>query len=275
MVNSMRLTVLTDDKVRKRGYIAEHGLSLFIEVDDKIILFDTGQSDVFLKNAIKANTNIDGIDHIILSHGHYDHCKGMAYLPLLHKDPKVYAQHSAFLDKHALNSDQKSYRNVGSLWLNSDERIVYIDPNYQIDEHLYLLADIPVTVDFEPVPRGFYIKREDGSMIIDDLRDEQLLIIDTNEGLIVISGCSHFGIINGLNHVQAQFPNKKIKSVVAGMHLENANDERIDKTIKGLSQFDLKHLIPLHCTGIMAIAKLKDAFKDKCFILYAGDQIEI
>lgn len=84
----MKITVLTDDKVHKRGFLAEHGLSLFIEYKDYNILFDTGQSDVYIRNAKALRLDLNKTDCIVLSHGHYDHCGGIEYLPNLKNNPK-------------------------------------------------------------------------------------------------------------------------------------------------------------------------------------------
>lgn len=270
----MKITVLTDNKVRRRGYIAEHGLSLYIEHDHKYTLFDTGQSDLFIKNAVKSNIDIHNTDQVIISHGHYDHGGGIKFLPKLAKTPEIYIQQKAFAAKYACNDHDMNYRNVSFESSPVENEFMIVDGNVKINENMTLLTNIPHTVLFEGSPQEFFIKTDDG-MIVDELVDEQLLVIETDRGLFIFIGCAHPGIINCLSYVQKEFLNIPIDTVVAGMHLEKVDDERLANTIEALEKMNIKHLVPLHCTGLMAIASMKKAFKDKCIILSTGDTIEI
>jgi len=270
----MKITVLTDNKVRRRGFIAEHGLSLFIEHDHTYTLFDTGQSDLFIKNAVKSNIDLHNTDQVIISHGHYDHGDGVKFLPKLAKAPKVYIQQKAFADKFAYNDQESSYRNVSFENSRVENEYTIIDGNVKINENMTLLTNIPHTVLFEDIPKGFFISTDAG-MIADELVDEQLLVIETKRGLFIFIGCAHPGIINCLSYVKKEFPNVPIDTVVAGMHLEKVDDERLSYTINALEKMHIKHLIPLHCTGLMAIAAMKKVFKERCIILNTGDPIDI
>ena len=270
----MKITVLTDNKVRKRGYLAEHGLSLYIEHNHVYSLFDTGQSDLFIKNAIKANIDLNKIDQVIISHGHYDHGGGIKYLPKLIKKPKVFIQKKAFASKYARNDYDDAYRNVSFESFPVENEYMIIDGNVNINENVTLLTNIPHTVKYEKASQTFFIKTDQG-MVLDELDDEQVLVINTEDGLAVFIGCSHPGIINCLSYVKEVFPDSPINVLVAGMHLEKVDDERLSRTINALSEINIKHIIPLHCTGLMAIAAIKKSFDEKCIILNAGETIEI
>lgn len=97
----LKVHILTDDRVRKRELLAEHGLSLWIEKDGKAILFDTGQSSVFSHNAKAMGISLEAADYIVISHGHYDHCGGLQYFPYKDNTPAIYAHPDAFLKKFA------------------------------------------------------------------------------------------------------------------------------------------------------------------------------
>ena len=112
-------------------------------------------------------------------------------------------------------------------------------------------------------------------MSADMIDDEQMLIFNTNNGLVIFLGCSHPGIINCLHYALKQFPGKKIDTVVAGMHLDNVNPLRLQLTMQHLIDLEVSKLYPLHCTGISAISEMKKFLGEKCDILYAGDSIEI
>lgn len=113
----MKISFLNENTANKRGFLGELGLSLLIEWDGGKILFDTGQTDVFLRNAARMGADLEGLSAIVLSHGHFDHCGGLEYLLEGAADlPPVYVRRSAFEDKQAVNADGKTYRKIGIPW---------------------------------------------------------------------------------------------------------------------------------------------------------------
>lgn len=116
----MKVHILTDNRVKKRGLLAEHGLSILIEHPDANILFDTGQSDVYCHNALQIGVDLRKTDCIVLSHGHYDHCGGLIHFPETDGFPKVYIHESAFVKRYALNAGGKGYREIGVPWSLDD-----------------------------------------------------------------------------------------------------------------------------------------------------------
>lgn len=273
----MKIHILTDNTVRKRGLLAEHGLSILIEYQGGNLLFDTGQSDVYCKNAAHMRLNLRKIDAIVLSHGHYDHCGGLPYFPVA-KLPRIYVHPYAFKQRFAASPDSRGYRMIGVPWRLDDykmigDHIVYVKGITPIMPNAILCPEIPYTVDFEQEPDGFYFG-ENGSKQKDYFCDEQILVIDDG-GLSVFLGCSHPGVANCLRYVTTLFPGKSIHAVIGGMHLENVGPQRLVKTIQFLKDLKIQKIIPLHCTGLNAAFEMKKQFGDRCLLLKAGDSLEL
>ncbi|MDD4493804.1 MAG: MBL fold metallo-hydrolase [Eubacteriales bacterium] len=274
----MKIYILTDNRARKRGYLAEHGLSIFIEHENNTILFDTGQSNVYCHNASNMGLDLSKVNHIVLSHGHYDHCGGLVCFPKYNRFPKVYIHGDAFTKRYARNPDG-TYQDVGIPWSIDNyshikENIVFTQKSLQIAQDVFLYGEIPSTAAFEGIPEGFHIG--DGTdKSADMMKDEQMLVIDTDKGLCIFLGCSHPGVVNCLNYVLKQFPNKKIDMLVAGMHLDNIAPLRLQMTIQAMLDFDIQRIIPLHCTGIFAICEMKRFLGNRCLPLCAGDSLTL
>lgn len=275
----MKISILTDNRTKKRDFLAEHGLSIYIEHKKVNILFDTGQSDVYRHNAARMDVDFNKIDYIILSHGHYDHCGGLVYFPKVEDYPKIYVHEDAFTKKYGLNSDGKTFRENGIPWSPDDsdfikKNLVFTKKKTIIAPNIALCGEIPSTVDFEEVPKGFYTGDTEEKSI-DLMKDEQMLIFDTEKGLCIFLGCSHPGIVNCLNYALKQFPGRKIDTLVAGMHLEKVSPMRLQMTIQSIIDLDIQKIVPLHCTGIFAISKMKRFLGNKCYPLCVGDALEI
>lgn len=278
----IKVSILTENTVYKRGFLGEHGLSLLIETKGKRYLFDTGQSRVFLHNADMLHLPLENLDGIILSHGHYDHCGGMGYVQCLGTKVPVYVQQKAFEKKYTENPQTGELRYIGmedaSEWKKSQQLNLLSESCTQISEGFYLLSDITYTTEFEPNSGGFWrevCKEQGPELMADTMEDEQILVVESSKGLCVFAGCAHPGIINCLHYAQSAFPGKHIHSLIAGMHLKGSGRQRIIQTVQALQNLDVDKVIPLHCTGIRAIGMIKEALGERCILAEAGKQIEI
>lgn len=293
----MKWTVLVENTVQKRGILAEHGLSVLVETADRRILFDAGQTDVFLKNALLLKLSLDDLDGVVLSHGHYDHGGGLEYLSALKMDadlsvPTVYVGAGAFSEKFSKEKDG-SFRNIGiSKSLMETLQIEETEGVKEIFPGLFLLSQIPRGADFEGVSPVFFKGREDGpvldaaqsgrllpdtmqgeQLLPDTMQDEQVLVIRDGGKIHVIAGCCHMGFVSCLRYVREKFPEEAFGTVLAGMHLRSASCERLNATIEAVRELNIERLIPVHCTGMMAIAQMKLALGERCRTVSAGSEI--
>lgn len=277
----MKVTILTENTVYKRGLLGEHGLSLLVDTGRQRYLFDTGQSRVFVHNAAKLGIDLKGLDGVILSHGHYDHGGGLEYWQELGNVP-IYVQEKAFEKKYNENPRTGKLYYIGlednGSWQKKADVRKLSGGGTQIAEGVYLLSEIPYTTHFEPVPGCFWkfgLQHPGDELLVDKMEDEQLLVIEAEEGLCVFAGCAHAGIINCLRYVQTIFPGKHIHCLVAGMHLKNCDAGRIEETIRALKEIKIDIVVPVHCTGICAIAKMRESLGSVCILPEVGKEIAI
>ncbi len=246
----MKISILTDNAPGTYT-AAEHGLSYLIEHDGRRILFDTGQSDLFLKNADIMNIDMDSVDTIILSHGHYDHGNGLKYL----SGGTLICHPACFGKKYGRGG--KKY--IG-LYGNRNElekkfKLICSAEPYRITEKIVFLGEIPRVTDFES--KETYFTFEDGSP--DYIMDDSAVALIHEQGLFVLTGCGHAGVLNTLEHALKVTGEKRIHGIMGGFHLKD-NNQQTKQTIKYLQQKEVKHVYPSHCTALPAMAAFYDAF---------------
>jgi len=275
----LKVSILADDIVNKRDLLAEHGLSLFIEHNGINILFDTGQSSIFCHNATAIGVDLQKTDCIVLSHGHYDHCGGLVHFPKTDSFPKIYAHEQAFCKRYKENPINNGYADIGIPWALDEypqiqKNMIFSQKMMEPYPGVHLISNIPTTTEFEDISKGFFIEKS-GHITPDMFFDEQMLVIETDNRLAVFLGCSHPGVINCLKYVKKCFPEQSIYALFAGMHMENASPLRVEMTIQYMIEYKIQKVVPLHCTGIMAISEIKRFLKDRCHVQAAGDVLEI
>ena len=272
-----RITVLVENTAGRRGLLAEHGLSFWIELGGKRILFDTGQGKVLIGNAQRLGVRLELVDAIALSHGHYDHTGGLGGALCSARRVTVYAHPAAFEAKYAPNPNGSAC-DIGMPSLDEQmvrelAELVWVEGPTEVCEGLNLTGPIPRTTDFEDTGGAFF--KDQDCTEPDDLVDDQAAFIEAPAGTVVILGCAHAGVINTLRHVQALTSNRSIHTVIGGMHLLNASPERMDKTVAELRRLDVQRLLPCHCTGFAAMARLWNELPGRCSACPAGTVIEM
>ncbi len=276
---AFRLTVLCENSVAGPfGLIGEHGWASFIETDQARVLFDTGQGQGILNNSRVLGCDIASADCLVLSHGHYDHTGGIADVLGLTGGLTVYAHPDIFLDRWWQRGEVS--RHIGMRYrreyLESLGARFDLDPGFrQIAPGIFVTGEVPRVTEFEPPDPNMKVKDQSGNWIQDELRDDLSLIADTPEGLVVVLGCAHAGLINILTMVRERFPDRPIHTVVGGTHLGFAGGEQFQKTLEHLDAFGVKRLGASHCTGLANSSRLYCALGEGFFHAAVGSVVEL
>ncbi len=262
MNKRLTLTVLVDNTtLTDNDFCGEAGLSFLLETDGKKILFDTGLSGLFLTNAAKMCIGLWDLDFIVLSHGHIDHTGGLAALARHLVDatpeerqprvPELIAHPCCFWPK------EKDTRKNGSAVSEEEARRQFpvnlsVKPVWITDD-LVFLGEIPRKFAFERMDPG---KRTvilpDGRMEPDQLLDDSALAYRSDNGLVIITGCSHAGICNITEYAREVCGESRVADIIGGLHLLSPEPERMKKTGEYLQELHLKTLHASHCTSLMA-----------------------
>ena len=272
----MKIVTLVENTTISSDYRCKHGLSLYIETEKHKILFDLGPNKLFAENALKMNIDISEIDTVIISHGHKDHGGGLKYFLEHNTKAKVYIRKEAF-ESHYI----KVLNIPFSVGLNKDllnhKQIVFTGEETVIDEELTLFSKVNMEGHLSKSNSVLFVKRQ-GKNVVDDFCHEQNLIISGDDVKVLISGCSHAGIVNIQNKAE-KITSDKIDLVVGGFHLYNPptgkyeSDEIIDNVATSLKETGSVYYT-CHCTGPKAYKRLKIAIGDKMNYLSVGTTIE-
>lgn len=271
----LRMMSLVENTTISSEYGCKHGLCIYIETPNHKILFDLGPNKLFAENALKMNVDISDIDTVIISHGHKDHGGALKYFLEQNKKAKIYIRKEAF-EPHYIKVLNIPF-NVGlDKTLLNHKQIIYTEGKTVIDEELTVFSNVDRSDNPSKSNNVLFSKRQ-GKIVLDDFCHEQNLIISTEKEKVLISGCSHAGIVNIQNRAE-QIITDEIDMVVGGFHLYNPptrkyeSDEIIDSVVNSLNQKGSIYYT-CHCTGPKAYKRMKAVMGDKMKYLSTGTEI--
>jgi len=277
----IKITVLCENLVGKLVGSGEHGFSAFIETEGRNYLFDTGTGRSIVSNSLALNKDLKSIKKIFLSHGHYDHTGGLAEVLKMKGEVDVHVHPHVLIDRTAVlkEKDREIKRFVGiyykEKYLESlGARFVFNTDFREVEKGLFLTGEVPRQTPFEkPDPRLF--SEIDGKTTQDLFLDDQSLILDTDQGMVVILGCAHSGMINILHHVVDNMGKRKFHAILGGTHLDFLTPEQLEESIRALKKMEIEKIGVSHCTGMRAAFRLHQEFGNRFFYGCVGSVLEV
>lgn len=261
----VKITCLTENTaLRGSPFWGEHGLSFCIETERGCVLFDTGQTAlVLLHNMALLGKSLNDLDAIVLSHAHNDHTGGLPVILSRRPGLPVYA--SPDIGRPRFNHKEGRYRFIG-LPLPM-EALTHLANLRLSAEPAEILPGVWHTGEIierlEPEGRSLHHFVPQGEGWQPDLYcDDISLVLETREGLIVVCGCCHAGLLNTLAHVQRMFQGR-IVAVLGGTHLESSEGSALQHVVEVLREYGPLRLYPNHCSGERAYVALSTAFGER------------
>ena len=262
----MKVLVLMENTALNEEYLHEHGLSLYIETSEHRVLFDMGQSDGLLSNAEKMGIDLSKVDLTILSHGHYDHGGGLEAFLKINDHAPVYLHKKAF-----------------ELYYHGKEKYIGLNQNLKLHPQLHRISET-VNLDdsiqlvslkteqlHEPINSFGLSVLHDGVLVDDQFEHELMLLIKENGKKILISGCSHKGILNIAAAIKADV-------VIGGFHFKKLDVIKDRKQLVEAAEM-LKQTQAIyytgHCTGEMQASVMKEVMQEQLQMLHAGLSFEL
>jgi 7,8-dihydropterin-6-yl-methyl-4-(beta-D-ribofuranosyl)aminobenzene 5'-phosphate synthase len=283
-LRTVHITILSTN-LTEEG-IGEWGFAALVEADGQRILFDTGAGpDTVLNNAREMKIDLSSISEVVLSHSDDDHTGGL--LTLCRELVKTNA--AAVSRVHVAKGF--FYERIPAPNEKADNRIVSLKSAYEKNGGVFIESDKPTALYpgiwlLGPIPRIHPERNWGGSgkvntpsgVVEDNIPEDTSLVLDTDRGLIVLSGCCHAGIINTLEYSRKKIRTAPIYAAIGGFHLMRASNETLDWTAQKLKEFGLVNFIGAHCTGIEPVYRIREKVglsRQTCIVGGVGDQFTL
>ncbi|WP_430817809.1 MBL fold metallo-hydrolase [Carboxylicivirga sp. RSCT41] len=272
----MKLTALIDNKQDVKQLKCEHGLSFLLETENRVILFDTGQSDKFIHNAKVLNIDLSRVDYAVISHGHYDHAGGLPAFLKMNSKAQVFIHREAF--KKRFSRSSAMVKENGIPWRNQlgqySDRITLLDDDLLVEPGLQLMGSIKARTGYEIVNDRLVVE-DDQAFKPDTFDDELVLIASESNKNLVLAGCAHTGIVNILHAAEERYDHSSFDCVAGGLHLNGQQVNDVDSIIEAVKGFDVKKWAIDHCTGDLAFEQFSNAFHERVVYFGTGAQLSI
>ena len=275
----LNITLVVDNEAGN-GLVAEHGFAAWIEAGEHRILFDTGQGTAFIPNCTALGIDLSRADALVLSHGHYDHTGGIPDFLACNVDAPVFV--GAGYDVHRYSCHPgKPARDIGLvdpvrsiLQALPEHRLITLATPRYIFPGIGVSGPIPRLTPFEDTGGPFFLDADQQQP--DSLNDDLSMWFETAEGLLILTGCCHSGLVNTIQYIRQVSGIERVHGVIGGLHLLQASEDRLQQTLRFLDDCAPDLLVPCHCTGEAAIQRIFQEFgADRVSAGGAGHRFEM
>lgn len=279
----MKLTTLLENTAVDPALTCQHGLSQYLEVNGRRILFDAGPSAASSENAEKLGVDLEAVDTCVLSHGHHDHADGLPAFLERNTTAPVYLKPEAQGEQMGMKKDGPLFIGVDPvLFQRYGHRLRFVSEETDLGDGIVLLTHITRNPDYAQPQDDLLVKTAEG-YVPDGFLHELILTVREGDGIHILTGCSHSGIVGMIETVQARFPGVPILSVTGGFHLMvvphqdrmNCTPEfarALGEKLRDLGDFPV---FTCHCTGQAAFDLMKEPLGDRLTYLRGGMTVEI
>jgi len=260
-VRALKITILST-MLADRG-IGEWGFAALVEADGNRILVDTGaRPQTVLANARELKVDLSNVKDVILTHNHEDHTGGLLTLrnEFMKTNPaalsRVHVAKGIFYSRPGKDGEgtsmiatRKEYEATGGTFVEHDQAV-------ELFPGAWLTGPVP-----RPFPeRNWSVSGEvvtPAGKVEDTIPEDQSLVLNSPQGLVLVTGCGHAGIINTLTFAEKEFPKTPVLAVVGGVHLFPATETQVDWTADKMKEFGLSYFVGAHCTGIDSVFRIR------------------
>lgn len=277
MRSMVKIVTLVENTALTTDYHCKHGLCLYIETAKHKILFDLGQDKLFAENAQKMNIDLSGIDTVIISHGHKDHGGALRHFLKLNNNAKIYIRREAF-DPHYIKVLGMPFRVGLEKGLQQNSQFVFTEDKTLIDDELLLFSNVK-NDGYVMKSNSVLFAKSNSRLIPDDFCHEQHLVVSAGSHKILVSGCSHAGVVN-IQSKAEKLLSDEIGTVIGGFHLCNPPTKKYESNemiLMVANALNMRKSVyyTCHCTGIKAYEQMKHVLGDRLHYLSTGKVIRL
>ncbi|MCL4538514.1 MAG: MBL fold metallo-hydrolase [Bacteroidetes bacterium] len=271
------VTVLVDNVAGGGPMLGEWGAAFLINTDKHQILLDTGGGLTLIGNARSLGVDLTRTEAIVISHGHGDHTGGLSAVLDDSGPVDLFVHPNVFETRYfkgESGAEAYSFPFTRQETIQRVLNLVETEKPTVICEGVMVTGQIPRSNEYEDTGLRGVAYLDSGLTIDDPVLDDQAVFFRAPEGIVIILGCGHAGLVNTMDYVSKLTGEKRIYAVIGGTHLVSASPSRMQKTVEALRKYDVKKIMLSHCTGLRAYARLANTFPEKCSWPASGTVIE-
>jgi 7,8-dihydropterin-6-yl-methyl-4-(beta-D-ribofuranosyl)aminobenzene 5'-phosphate synthase len=256
----VKITLLVDNEAAE-GFQKEHGFAAWIEFGKRRILFDTGHMGALQANVARLGIDLKQAEAIVISHGHRDHTGTLDRVLAENDHADIYFSNQIDQERWWYMPDADTYGMPEAarkaFKALPENRVHSLKSHHYIAPGVGITGPVPRLNSFEDTGGTFHLDAQRGA--VDKIEDDQSMWFETDDGLVVLLGCCHSGLSNTIDYIRKISGMQKVRGVLGGMHLLQANEQRLSKTFEVMENWQADFLIPCHCTGMASAKKMEAA----------------